>query len=147
MEEATEDEWERSVFNFSPVEGQERLLVCWVTGQAAVLVDGLEDDQIIARLSGVLRRFTGDPALPPADLVLRHRWTDDPDSLGAYSVPGLASRASDFQCLMRPEPSPECAKVMLAGEHTQPRYWSFLHGARLAGIQQADHVISIHNAS
>ena len=82
------EEWERFIFNFSPVEGQERLLVCWVAGQAAVVVDGLEDEEIRRKLSLLLRTFTGDPALPLADRVIRHRWTADPLTMGAYSVPG-----------------------------------------------------------
>ena len=45
---------------------------------------------------------------------------------------------------MRPEERPGGGggpRLLLAGEHTQPLYWSFLHGARLAGIQQADKII------
>ena len=31
-------------------------------------------------------------------------------------------------------------RLLLAGEHTHPLYWSFLHGARLSGLGQARRV-------
>ena len=34
---------------------------------------------------------------------------------------------------MKPEPSEENPRLLLAGEHTHPTYWSFMHGARLSG--------------
>ena len=142
MEGATPEEWEKSIFSFSSVEAQERLLVCWVTGAAAVVADSQEDEEILEKVTRLLRMFTGDPALPPPDQVIRHRWSGDPLSLGGYSVPGLSSRQEDYSSLMRASPSEEEPRLLLAGEHTQPLYWSFLHGARLAGLQQADKIIN-----
>ena len=77
---------------------------------------------------------------------LRHKWTEDPLSQGAYSCPGLGSRQADYESLMRAEPRGERRpRVLLAGEHSQPRHWSFLHGARLAGIQQADKIVQFRH--
>ena len=42
VEEATADDWSKTIFNLSPVEGQPRLLVCWVVGEAALVTDRLE---------------------------------------------------------------------------------------------------------
>ena len=123
------------------MEGQERLLVCWVAGEAALVVDSVEDREVIDVVTRLLRRFTGDPTLPPPEQVIRHRWTKDRLSLSGYSVPGVSSREEDHSVLMRAEPSEVEPRLMFAGEHTQPLYWSFLHGARLAGVQQADKII------
>ena len=71
MEEATADDWSKTIFNLSPVEGQARLLVCWVVGRAAVVADRLEDGQIIQQVTELLRTFTGDPDIPPPDQVIR----------------------------------------------------------------------------
>ena len=71
MEEATPEDWWKTIFSLSPVEGQARLLVCWVVGQAARVADSLEDGEIINQLTKVMRTFTGDPALPPPDQVIR----------------------------------------------------------------------------
>ena len=145
LETATAGDWERSIFNLSSVEGQERLLVCWVAGQAALVADSVEDSEVIEVVTRLLRRFTGDPTLPPPDQVIRHRWTEDRLSLSGYSVPGVSSREEDHAVLMRAEPSEVEPRLVLAGEHTQPLYWSFLHGARLAGVQQADKIINHRN--
>ena len=32
--------------SFSPVEAQPRLLLCWVTGEAALVADTLEDEEV-----------------------------------------------------------------------------------------------------
>ena len=71
MEEATADDWSKTIFNLSPVEGQPRLLVCWVVGEAALVADRLEDKEIISKVTELLRTFTGDLALPPPDQVIR----------------------------------------------------------------------------
>ena len=71
VEEARPEDWCKTIFSLSPVEGQARLLVCWVVGQAAMVADSLEDGEIINQLTKVLRTFTGDPALPPPDQVIR----------------------------------------------------------------------------
>ena len=71
VEEATEEDWWKTIFSLSPVEGQARLLVCWVVGRAAVVADSLEDGQIIQQVTELLRTFTGDPDIPPPDQVIR----------------------------------------------------------------------------
>ena len=71
VEEARPEDWWKTIFNLSPVEGQARLLVCWVVGEAAVVADRLEDVEIIKEVTELLRTFTGDPAIPPPDQVIR----------------------------------------------------------------------------
>ena len=39
-------EWYKHVHSFSPVEAQPSLLLCWVTGEAAIVADTLEDDEV-----------------------------------------------------------------------------------------------------
>eukprot|EP00091_Calanus_sinicus_P009483 TRINITY_DN22176_c0_g1_i1.p2 TRINITY_DN22176_c0_g1~~TRINITY_DN22176_c0_g1_i1.p2 ORF type:complete len:101 (-),score=22.64 TRINITY_DN22176_c0_g1_i1:116-418(-) len=89
----------------------------------------------------LLRTFTGDPTLPVPDRVIRHCWTTDPFTMGAYSYPSTSSQLSDYAKLSEPLPSCEQPKLLLAGEHTHEHYWSFLHGARMAGIEQAHKII------
>ena len=40
----------------------------------------------------------------------------------------------DYKELSTPLPSPTVPRLLLAGEHVHPQYWSFMHGARLSGI-------------
>ena len=71
LEEASAEDWSKTIFNLSPVEGQPSLLVCWVVGEAALVVDGLEDEEIIRQVTELLRTFTGDPTIPAPDQVIR----------------------------------------------------------------------------
>ena len=71
----------------------------------------------------------------------------DPLSQGAYSCPGVGSGQADYSSLMGAEPSEERPRLVLAGEHTHQHYWSFMHGARLAGLQQADKIIQFKQQS
>ena len=71
VEEASAEDWWKTISNLSPVEGQARLLVCWVVGQAALVADRLEDGEIVKQVTQLLRTFTGDPALPQPDQVIR----------------------------------------------------------------------------
>eukprot|EP00090_Calanus_glacialis_P032635 TRINITY_DN54067_c0_g1_i1.p1 TRINITY_DN54067_c0_g1~~TRINITY_DN54067_c0_g1_i1.p1 ORF type:complete len:488 (-),score=161.38 TRINITY_DN54067_c0_g1_i1:29-1303(-) len=134
--------WYRSIFNFSPVEGQRNVLLFWVVGQAAAVADSLPDHEIVKTMGWLLRTFTGDPTLPAPDRVIRHCWTTDPFTMGAYSYPSTKSQLSDYAKLSEPLPSCHQPKLLLAGEHTHEHYWSFLHGARMAGIEQAQKIIS-----
>ena len=47
------------------------MLLFWVTGAAVEVVDGLEDAEIIEAVTGLLRRATGDLALPSPDRLIR----------------------------------------------------------------------------
>ena len=71
VEEARPEDWCKTIFSLSPVEGQARLLVCWVVGEAALVADRLEDAEINKKVTELLRSFTGDPAIPQPDQVIR----------------------------------------------------------------------------
>jgi len=134
--------WYRSIFNFSPVEGQKNVLLIWVVGKAALVADRLPDHEIVETMGWLLRKFTGDPTLANPDRVIRHCWTTDPHTMGAYSYPSTKTKLSDYSKLSEPLPSSARPKLLLAGEHNHQNYWSFLHGARLAGIEQAGKIIT-----
>eukprot|EP00092_Neocalanus_flemingeri_P009081 GFUD01009774.1.p1 GENE.GFUD01009774.1~~GFUD01009774.1.p1 ORF type:complete len:509 (+),score=156.59 GFUD01009774.1:101-1528(+) len=136
------EHWYRSIFNFSQVEGQQNVLMFWVVGQAATVADSLPDLKIVDTVTWLLRTFTGDLTLPAPDRVIRHCWTTDPYTMGGYSYPSTRSQLSDHAKLAEPLPSCHQPKLLLAGEHTHANYWSFLHGARMSGIEQAQKIVN-----
>ena len=71
VEEARPEDWCKTIFSLSPVEGQASLLVCWVVGEAALVADRLEDAEIMKEVTELLRSFTGDHAIPQPDQVIR----------------------------------------------------------------------------
>ena len=57
---------------------------------------------------------------------------------GAGGGPGGGAAAA----LSAPLPGPDKApRLLLAGEHCSPAYWSFLHGARQTGLDQAQRLL------
>jgi hypothetical protein len=41
----------------------------------------------------------------------------------------------DLECLSLPLPSEEDPRLLFAGEATETRFWSTMHGARLSGLR------------
>ena len=76
---ARPDLWVRHIAFFSEVEGQPSLLLMWVAGAAAGVLDGLADSEVQTTVGQLLRQFTGDPGLE-----LPVRW--DPSSSTCTSV-------------------------------------------------------------
>jgi len=136
-------EWSKKIFNIVPVEGQNNILLFWVAGKAAEEVDQKEDEEIISTITWLIRKFTGDPTLQSPNRVIRNSWTKDPMTLGGYSYPSMKSGSDDYNILLSPVPSADDPRILLAGEHTHPEYWSFLHGARLSGVVQANKIVQM----
>jgi len=136
-------EWSKKIFNIVPVEGQNNILLFWVAGKAAEEVDQKEDEEIISTITWLIRKFTGDPTLQSPNRVIRNSWTKDPMTLGGYSYPSMKSGSDDYNILFSAVPSADDPRILLAGEHTHPEYWSFLHGARLSGVVQANKIVQM----
>jgi len=134
-------DWTTRVSSIHELEGCPNWMVMWVSGEAAVIVDSIDDEQVLKGATRILRRFTGDPGISVPDKILRHPWLADPLALGTWSYPSVNTKHQDYYELMRAMPSPENPRLLLAGEHVHPQYWSFMHGARLSGIEQADKII------
>jgi len=81
--------WTRAVSSFSEVRWHPGLLLTWVAGAAAELVDSLEDAELVTGLTALLRTFLGRPDLPAPSRVIRHAWTADPLTRGAYRYHSL----------------------------------------------------------
>ena len=72
-----ERHWYRSLCNFSEVESHPNILVTWIAGEAAKVVDKLDDEEVLATITDVLKSFTGDPGLVEPQRLLRHCWNSD----------------------------------------------------------------------
>ena len=55
------------------------------------VADTLGDEEVLDELTGLLRKFTGDPGVPRPRRLHRHAWSTDPFSLGSASYPILAT--------------------------------------------------------
>jgi len=134
-------DWTTTVDGMYEVEGVRNMLLMWVLGEAAITVDHLPDHAVLEGATLLLHRFTGDPSLAAPHRLVRHSWMADRYTRGAWSFPSLYAKTADYVELLRPLPAPDKPRLLLAGEHTHPKYWSFMHGARMSGHEQADKII------
>ena len=54
----------------------------------------------------------------------------------------MTSNENTFFVTGQPLPSENDPRLLFAGEATDPKHWSFLHGARDSGIREAMRIIS-----
>ena len=57
-------DWYKSIFGFDEVLCQEGLLVAWIAGKGAEVMETLGEEEVIDTLSDLLRKLTGDGLLP-----------------------------------------------------------------------------------
>ena len=69
--------------------------------------------------------------------VLVSRWSEDPFAQGAYSYPGITTKAEDFENLALPVDE----RLYFAGEAASP-YFGTVHGAHLSGNKAAQLIIA-----
>ena len=134
-------DWFKFISFVDEVEGNPDKLMIWVVGEAALVADKLEESEIARVVFKLMQQFSGNPNITQISRVIRHTWLTDPFSLGTWSYPSIYSTAKDYRELSRPLPSEEVPRLLLAGEHTHEKYWSYMHGAMLSGIEQAEKIL------
>ena len=134
-------DWFKIISFVDEVEGNPDKLMIWVVGEAALVAEKLEESEIAEVVFKLMQQFSGNPNITQISKVIRHTWLTDPFSLGTYSSPSINSTANDYQELSRPLPSIDVPRLLLAGEHTHEKYWGYMHGAMLSGIEQAERIL------
>lgn len=73
---------------------------------------------------------------PPPIAAHATDWAGDAFSRGSYSFVPVGASAADMRTLG----TPVSRRVVLAGEHTVPRYFGTVHGAYVSGLEAARHL-------
>nr|CAD7395385.1 unnamed protein product [Timema poppensis] len=121
------------------------VLVAFVSGYAAIVLEQVSDDVIVNRCLSVLRKIFGKKAVTPLKDKMVTRWGADPWSRGSYSHVAVGSSGADYDLLAAPvAPPPEYglnttrrSRLFFAGEHTTRKYPASVHGAYLSGVREA----------
>lgn len=111
-------------------------LMTFALGSYAQETESLSDAQVQADIMQHLRAIYGQ-SIPEPRSLLRTRWGQDPYSFGAYSYPGLNTKAGDFSVLAQALDE----KLFFAGEHTNEEYRGTVHGAYLSGQRAANELL------
>ncbi|NJN20107.1 MAG: FAD-dependent oxidoreductase [Leptolyngbya sp. RL_3_1] len=108
------------------------ILVALSFGTYAGQVETRSDAAIQAEIMDSLRVVFGEAIPEPAQMIVT-RWSQDPETLGAYSFTGKDVQPRDFAQLAAPVGD----RLFFAGEHTTFEYHGTTHGAYLSGIAAA----------
>ncbi|CAF0983055.1 unnamed protein product, partial [Didymodactylos carnosus] len=115
------------------------VLIAYIAGEAANVVECATDDIIIGRTLVVLRNIFGTASVPtPKDTIVT-RWKSDPFARGSYSYVAVGASGDDYDILGRPVVREDEIKPRLyfGGEHTNRNYPATVHGALLSGLREA----------
>jgi lysine-specific histone demethylase 1 len=126
-------------------------IVC--SGTAAETLEREDDDAVVARVMGVLRRMfqgggpRGRPRhsrartrIPEPRRSIVTRWGCDPFSRGAYSYVSVHGSGEDYDLLARPVGR----RLFFAGEATCRQHPTVAAGAVLSGLREASRVADVH---
>lgn len=109
-------------------------LMTFAYADEARAAEGADDADLVALAVANLTDMYG-PDVPQPTTLLRSRWVDDPFIRGAYSFTSVDTTPEDFEVLGTP-----VGPIHFAGEHTDPSYFSTVHGAYLSGLRAAEEI-------
>lgn len=113
------------------------VLLALVAGEAAAVMENVNDDVIVGRCMSVLKSIFGHAAVPQPKECVVTRWRADPFSRGSYSFVAVGSSGTDYDLLAAPVSGGADSKLFFAGEHTMRNYPATVHGAFLSGLREA----------
>lgn len=111
---------------------ERNILLALCFGTYADEVEGKPDAEIQAEVMAVLASAW--PQAPAPRRLLVSRWSQDPETRGAYSYSGVGTSPDDFDGLR----TAIAGRLFLAGEHTVFDYHGTTHGAYMSGLQAAE---------
>ncbi len=121
--------------NMVPVNGSP-ILVALTGGPFAHRLESWSDERVQRELMSALRNMLG-PEVPDPEGLLVSRWHSDPWAGGAYPHLPLGASLRDFRTLAQPAHD----RFFFAGDGTNEKYPSTVHGAFLSGQRAASEVI------
>ena len=138
-------EWPRKIFGSDEVMNNANVLVAWISGEEAELIESLTDEELKDECSNTIRRFLGDCSIPRPIAVMKSTWCTNKYTIGSYSFPTLAKYDGCFDVLARPLVSQDrIPRVLFAGEATSATMYSTMNGARASGLREAKRLINVY---
>lgn len=139
--------WVQHVVGFDAVIDHPNMLMAWVSGEAARIMESLSDQTIANQLCDLLKMVTK-KSLPNLKSVDVTRWFTNPFQLGVYSYRspktdqlGLGPKDLGEPIMIGSQP-----RILFAGEATDPDHYGTVHGAFTAGEREANRLIKFLRA-
>ncbi|KAL1554968.1 spermine oxidase [Salvia divinorum] len=150
-------QWIRRTSFLCPIYNNSRVVLSWFTGQEALELEKLTDDEIIGgfsrTISNLLPSKHHNEISQKFNKVLRTQWGSSPLFLGSYSYVAAGSSIDDMDTLAEPLPKyggvdlaplPPL-QILFAGEATHKTHYSTTHGAYFSGLREANRLLKHYN--
>ncbi|XP_076240619.1 peroxisomal N(1)-acetyl-spermine/spermidine oxidase [Calliopsis andreniformis] len=139
--------WLPYAMGFYVVEHKPRLLLTWVSGKGARLMDDLTDDEVFNQTVDVLHKFLSkhyNVSRPTA--MIRSKWHQNKHFRGTYSYLSMETARTNSSMSQLSEPIMKMGKpvILFAGEGTDKHHFSTVHGAIGAGWREAERLINLY---
>lgn len=139
-------DWTRGLTGVTEVPGSKHVLTARISGPEAVVMEQATDEEVVDKITKLMRQFTGDPCIPYPNAILRSKWSSDPYFCGSYAYLNKDSSVGHMCDLSCPLPG-NCDSVppilLFAGEATSAGYHSTVNGALLSGVREAERIIDL----
>ncbi|XP_051157745.1 spermine oxidase-like [Leptopilina boulardi] len=146
LEKDPERKWLLGIVGFFFIEHKPRLLFAWISGNYSREMEKLSEQQVFNQTVDILHRFVGKHRQVPTPTgMIRTMWNSNKNFQGTYSFRSLESDTENAWSLTLSEPIDTTKPVVLfAGEATNPKHFSTVHGAIETGHREADRIIKMH---
>ncbi|KAL3825280.1 hypothetical protein ACJIZ3_021309 [Penstemon smallii] len=154
-------EWIRRTSFICPIYSNSRVILSWFTGQEALELESMTEEEIINGFSTTISHFLPSNSKSQNQLkfgkVLRTQWGTNPLFLGSYSYITVGSTVDDMDTLaeplpennnidsLPPPPPPPPLQILFAGEATHRTHYSTTHGAYFSGLREANRLLKHYN--
>ncbi|XP_047542761.1 spermine oxidase-like isoform X2 [Vanessa atalanta] len=136
-----DDYWVTKLQDTSFPAGSSNTMTFWTSGDTTKLVETLPEDVVKRKAMELLRKFMGkNMTIPEPTDMIRSTWFSNPFTRGSYTHDNLLmheypnARAILGEPLVDDSGSP---KVLFAGEATDLKHFSTVHGASDSGFREA----------
>lgn len=147
--------WTRDLTGFDVLPNHEGVLLGWVGGRGAYIVESLSEEQIAIDCENLLRHYLKCYKISPIKRCLRTQWNANKYIRGSYShittrcdVNGITPRSlsEPIWGKLTEHDNKDVPIIMFAGEATHENFYSTTHGAYDTGIKQAQIFLQHHVA-
>ncbi|XP_076630893.1 uncharacterized protein LOC143346566 isoform X2 [Colletes latitarsis] len=146
--------WTRDLTGFDVLPDHEGVLLGWVGGRGAYIVETLSEQQVAIDCASLLKHYLKLDAMPLVKRCLRTQWNANNYVRGSYSHISTKCDENGVSPATLAEPiwskiiengsSKDIPVIMFAGEATHENFYSTTHGAYETGVKQAQVFLRYH---
>ncbi|XP_011312430.1 peroxisomal N(1)-acetyl-spermine/spermidine oxidase-like [Fopius arisanus] len=146
IEKTPEKKWMLGIIDDNIVEYKPKLYLLWMSGPYAEQMELVPDEQLRRDILEFLQKFFGKRFnVTEPTRIVRSFWNTNPNFRGTYSYQTMQSIGEGPRRLGAPVMRRGIPVVQFAGEATDPRHFSNVHGAIASGWREADRLIDLYS--